>query len=139
MSMLKGGGMFMAMLKTLIPRPDGHKSLETPKHEDAHFLLQYGNLIIGRLWLNEGVWHFEYSDDFKKQEAIKPLTDFPHIGKHYVSDQLWPFFLIRIPSTQQPTVRRVIKNEQLDERNEAQLLRRFGRKTISNPFCLEAA
>jgi hypothetical protein len=34
----------------------------------------------------------------------------------------------------QPRIREIIKAEQLDINNEAQLLRRFGRKTIANPY-----
>ena len=52
------------------------------------------------------------------------------------SDVLWPFFVIRIPSLGQPAVQRVIREENLDPSNEVQLLKRFGKTTIANPFTL---
>ncbi len=49
---------------------------------------------------------------------------------------LWPFFVIRIPGLGQPAVQRVIREENIDPSNEAQLLKRFGKTTIANPFTL---
>ena len=41
---------------------------------------------------------------------------------------------MRVPSLKQPLIREIVRVEGLDSRDEVQLLRRFGRKTISNPF-----
>ncbi len=129
----------ISTLKKLLSRQDGREHLLTPQGEDADFLLQYDSLDVGRLWLRGGVWHFEYTSAFQSQDAVNPLVDFPHPDKHYESDTLWPFFAVRIPSTEQPGVQRVLAEEDLDSVNEAQLLKRFGKTTISNPFNLEPA
>ena len=126
-------------LKSLLSRGEGHDNLETPVHQDAHFVLHYGDLEVGTLRLNQGRWHFEYAEGFKQQSKLEPLVDFPSLEKRYESERLWPFFALRIPSLEQPSVKRVIKAEALDEHNEAQLLERFGKRTIANPFQLEAA
>ncbi|MBC9890509.1 MAG: hypothetical protein F7B06_11875, partial [Opitutae bacterium] len=60
----------------------------------------------------------------------------PHLDKLYESDALWPFFLIRIPGLGQPAIKRMISEENIDPSNEAQLLKRFGKTTIANPFTL---
>lgn len=65
--------------------------------------------------------------------------DFPDLDKHYRSEDLWPFFAVRIPSLEQPAVQRAVQDMKLDAHNEVDLLRAFGKKTIANPFVLEPA
>jgi HipA-like protein len=120
-------------------RPEGHEGLVTPKDEVATFVLHYGELEVGTLLLDAGLWEFRYSAAFKSQESVQPLIDFPDPDKVYRAEELWPFFLSRIPSTSQPRIRETIEKEGLDAHNEVELLRYFGRRTISNPFTLEAA
>lgn len=126
------------MLKKLL-RPDGHEHILTPQHETARFDLRYGDLVMGHLWLDEGVWHFAYTEEFRQQDQVKPLTDFPYLEKQYSSRELWPFFEVRIPSLEQPDVQRIIREHHLDEQNQVALLRLFGKKSIANPFILEPA
>lgn len=131
--------MIRDLFNKLIPRPEGTEDVETPRDVVAHFTLWLDDLEVGQLWHEEGLWHFEYSAPFRDQSEIKPLVGFPDLARHYVSGSLWPFFSVRIPSMAQPTVRRIVDHENIDGRNEADLLRRFGAHTISNPFRLEAA
>lgn len=123
-------------LKKILSRQDGREHLHTPQQEEADFLLQYRDLDIGRLWLCDGKWHFEYTDAFRRKKDVYPIINFPALDKHYESEALWPFFAVRIPGLGQPAIQRVIREEHLDERNEAQLLKRFGKTTIANPFIL---
>ena len=126
----------LSTVKKMLSRQDGREQLRTPQHEEANFLLQYRDLDIGRLWLRDGKWHFEYTDAFRGNKDAYPIINFPHLNKHYESEVLWPFFAVRIPGLGQPAVQRVIREEHLDERNEVQLLKRFGKTTIANPFIL---
>jgi DNA repair protein RecN (Recombination protein N) len=82
---------------------------------------------IETLIFDEIKWHFSYSDDFKSQDRISPLANFPAIDKEYSTNELWPFFASRIPSNAQLQ----IDNPQDDI---VKLLRDYGRKTVSNPF-----
>lgn len=50
------------------------------------------------------------------------------------SDELWPFFATRIPSAAQ--LKRKTKVNDLAERDEVNLLRKYGHRTITNPFVL---
>ena len=102
------------------------------------FILYYKKLSIGILSAQVGEWHFEYSQDFKNQETIAPLMDFPDKNKEYVSVNLWPFFEARIPSLRNSMVMSVIEANKIDPTNKVLLLREFGRRTITNPFTLEA-
>jgi len=46
---------------------------------------------------------------------------------------------MRVPSLKQPSIRAIVGRERIDEHNQVELLRRFGRRTISNPFELISA
>lgn len=110
----------------------------TPASLKIVFELKYKDLIIGTLELNESKWIFKYSEIFKGQDELKPLPDFPNIDKVYMNEELYPFFLIRIPSLKQPRVQKEIEENQLDSSNAVELLKHFGRKSIANPFDLLA-
>ncbi len=118
-------------------KSEGQEEIYTPKGMDMDFELTYRSLVVGTLSLRDGEWAFKYSDAFKRQDMIKPLTDFPDVEKVYTMNELFPFFVERIPGLGQPKVQEIIKKEKIDEHNEAALLKRFGRITIANPFQLQ--
>ena len=122
--------------KKILFRQDGQKHLRTPQDETAKFLVRHRNLDVGHLSLHDGKWCFEYTDTFRKKKDAYPIVNFPRLDKRYESDVLWPFFVIRIPGLGQPAIQRVIREENLDPSNEVQLLKRFGKTTIANPFIL---
>lgn len=129
--------MLSALKRALLRyRDEGQEEVQTPQDVDALFILQYGQLDVGYLSLHEGVWEFRYSDEFRGQTEIQPIVDFPEVEKVYNAESLWPFFLTRIPSIAQPSVRRTIEAEGLDEKSDVELLKRFGERAISNPFKL---
>ena len=131
--------MLVDKLRKLLSREQGHDSLITPHSEKVLFLLQYNGLPIGQLSISDGEWTFVYTDAFKEQNEIKALIDFPILDKEYNSKKLWPFFSIRIPSLAQPTVQKIIKDENIDKDNTVNLLKHFGKWTIANPFELAVA
>ncbi len=118
-------------------RAEGQEDIVTPKDADAQFVLMYRDLPVGKLRVREGVWKFAYSSEFKKQKEVQPLVSFPDITREYESKELWPFFMARIPGLSQPEVQETIRNEHLNAHNSVELLRRFGERTISNPFVLQ--
>lgn len=126
-------------------KTEGQENIKTPVMTKAVFLVTLsdseeqdnGLLHIGTLLLKEGNWIFEYSRQFKEQDVIKPLVDFPDINKVYKSSELYPFFMERIPSLSQPKVQKTLEKEKIDSDNPVQLLKRFGKTTITNPFELE--
>ena len=126
----------ISTLKRILFHQDGQGHLRTPQDETAEFRVKHHDLDVGHLSLRDGKWHFEYTDTFRKNKDIRPIIDFPHLDKHYVSSRLRPFFRIRIPGLKQPAIQKIILEENLDPSNEAQLLKRFGKTTIANPFTL---
>lgn len=131
--------MFNNLIAKLFKSEEQSQELSTPVNAQARFILTYKNLIIGHLTHENGKWIFEYSDEFKSQNRITALTDFPRKDKKYEESYLWPFFAHRIPGLGQPQVQEIIRHEKLDSKNEIDMLRRFGQKAITNPFELAIA
>jgi len=123
--------------KNLFGKSDEDMAMVLPKDEHVIFKLLIDDLIVGELKCEEGIWIFKYSDDFKKQSGeYKRIIGFPDLNKEYRSDTLWPFFRIRIPGLKQPAIQEILIKEHIDKENEAALLKRFGKKTIANPYIL---
>lgn len=118
-------------------RAEGHEGIETPIAQAATFVLTYDALVVGHLQLKLGNWEFRYAPEFIEQTELQPLVDFPDLEKVYRSEDLWPFFIARIPSVEQPGIKETIEKEGLDARSDVELLRRFGKRTITNPFVLQ--
>lgn len=100
----------------------------------ALFNLRLGNLDVADLKLANGQWEFRYSEDFKLQTEIRPLVGFPDTHRIYRSETLWPFFVLRVPSLSQPAVQDYIRRSNDTRVDEVTLLRKFGRRSIANPF-----
>jgi HipA-like protein len=111
--------------------------LHLPKDEKATFLLKVDNIDVGTLRCENGEWEFKYTDDFKKNLEYNKIIEFSDLNKVYRNETLWPFFQTRIPGLKQPSIQEIIKKENIDVENEFALLKRFGYKTISNPYQLE--
>src|SRR5215217_2652021 len=112
------------------------KNVQAPRGGRATFRLTYDDLVMGTLSVQDGVWRFEYSDAFKKSD-LRPIVEFPDVDKVYEREDLWQFFAMRIPSPEQPEVGEIIRQERIDQDDAVTLLKRFGRRTIANPFQLE--
>lgn len=113
--------------------------VQAPPDVQASFLLKYDRLVVGTLSVREGKWKFEYSDDFRRCDALRPIIEFPDVAKTYESNELWQFFASRIPSIAQAEVETILRQEHIDQDDAVSLLKRFGTRTIANPFELEAA
>jgi HipA-like protein len=100
----------------------------------AQFRLTWGDLTIGILHAKGGRWVFQYTDEFRHRQDLRPIVQFPDTDRTYESDELWPFFGLRIPSLRQPAVRTALAREHIDAKDKVQLLRRFGQRTVANPF-----
>ncbi|MEE3484345.1 MAG: HipA N-terminal domain-containing protein [Bacteroidales bacterium] len=93
----------------------------------TNFKLSYRKLPIGILSYSNNEWHFAYSDEFKSQDKIPYIINFPNKEKEYKSKELWPFFSSRIPS----------RINTVDEKySMVELLDKYGYKVITNPFVL---
>lgn len=109
--------------------------VQLPPDQDTQFILMGNDLHIGTLYCEKGEWFFKYADIFKLRGSdYNLITGFPDVSKTYRSATLWPFFKIRIPGLKQPAIQEILKNENIATENEVELLKRFGQKSISNPY-----
>lgn len=114
--------------------------VQLPKDEEAKFNLSVDDIRIGTLYCDNAAWFFKYTEDFKNHSnEYNRIVGFPDLNKTYKSDSLWPFFQIRIPGLKQPQIQEILQNEKIDQLNEVALLKRFGKKTIANPYELDMA
>ena len=114
----------------------GSKTAQPEKVSKVEFRLLFGRTTVGTLIFDSGKWKYHYSEEFKRKEDFRPIVQFPDKEKDYESDELWPFFAMRIPSPKQPAIQRIMAEENIDEADRVHLLKRFGKRTISNPFVL---
>lgn len=111
-----------------------------PSDVSAQFLLSVDNIRVGSLSCKNGDWYYKYAEEFKKHSSeYNSIVGFPDLNKTYQSEILWPFFQVRIPGLKQPAIREILLKEKIDKSNEVDLLKRFGRKTIANPYELVMA
>ena len=122
--------------KNLFNKPD-EDLITNFTNSNINFVIKINNLPIGYLKSENNVWKFEYSEDFRGQNKYHRLVGFRDLNKMYSSVSLWPFFKIRIPGLKQPIVKEKIKIERIDIKDEAILLKIFGKKSMANPYILE--
>jgi len=127
------------MLKSLYRRFNWLRDVVEPVEVRASFELSLGSLHVGTLSRDGDSWLFEYSQAFRQQGKISPIVDFPKVDQVYRSKELWPFFALRIPSLTQAHVQDYLRDIGRDQADSAELMKRFGRRSIANPFVLEAA
>lgn len=93
------------------------------------FNLFLGKTLVGTLLYENGLWIFTYSEDFKNQKDSVSLVNFPNKEKIYRSNQLWPFFVSRLPGSSN------LDNES-KEMDMVDLLKKYGKRVITNPYIL---
>lgn len=129
--------------KNIFKKNKDHKinyknNIKSLTDENVVFKLKYKNLLIGTLEykFEKNVWYFEYSEAFKSQKNIAPILSFPKTDKVYIGKELWSFFSSRIPDN-------VNESNKTKEKNTnpslIDLLKSYGKKTITNPFDLSVA
>jgi hypothetical protein len=98
------------------------------------FFLYYKNILIGTLDYKDEFWLFNYSYEFKNQNKILPLINFPSLNKNYISKELWPFFKCRLPGDNNPLIKNKLQDR--EEFSQYTMLVHYGKHTIANPFIL---
>jgi HipA-like protein len=113
------------------------KEMTVAPDVQAVFTLFLASLPVGKLSVTGSRWRFEYSEEFRRQDSLRPLVEFPDLDKVYEQEDLCQFFASRIPSMEQPDVEFVLEKEKIAEDDVVALLKRFGKRTIANPFELK--
>jgi len=125
-------------MKKILWKVDGMDFTDNPAGSKGAFQLKYGKQLIGILSYENNQWTFKYSDEFRANQVINPIIDFPDPDRIYTNEQLWPFFASRIPSLNQSFQFKKIDKAKIRQDDSVGLLRLFGNETITNPFRLLA-
>ena len=123
----------MNKIKKWVPKGFFYKK---EKPEMVVFKLIFEHLHIGTLSFEKSNWQFKYTEEFKKQKELVPIMDFPDVNKTYESENLWPFFVSRIPSSATPYVKKKIETSKISKESLIEMLKTFGENTITSPFKL---
>lgn len=118
---------------------DGMDYSDTPSNSKGTFNLYFGDQLIGILAYDNSIWTFRYSNEYKENQTLNPIIDFPNPEKTYESEHLWPFFASRIPTLNQPFHLKKVRKAKIKANDSVGLLRLFGNETITNPFKLQPA
>ena len=130
----------LSKIKNWFSKGDEDLAMCLPKDENVSFALKIKDVVIGWLHCENGTWEFYYDEEFKNRHSndYRLITGFPKLQETYKNETLWPFFRTRIPGLRQPAIREIIEEEKIDKNNEAELLKRFGQFSITNPYELKA-
>jgi hypothetical protein len=114
----------------------GNEQLRTENLETAVFRLLDGQREVALISHRDGIWVFRYTEEFQADNNVAAITDFPDKSREYRSEVPWSFLLARIPSTKRADVMNYLVARNMDTTDTIQLLREFGRQSISNPYKL---
>lgn len=120
-------------------RSDDSGSHENQSEHTAAFRLTYNRHEMGTLEFVHDKWVFKYAEWIKNQSEIKPFANFPDLNKEYIPEGLSPFFESRLPGVSQPQVEDFLKGKEMTKEGDTKLalLKKFGRRSITNPFELQ--
>jgi HipA-like protein len=127
-----------AMLRSwgFVPSPAPHDDLQ--RKIDVVLSLPDGKrLVVGTLFYVNDEYVFQYSDAFKAQSAIPPITAFSNPQEEYRSPMLWPFFEVRLPPVDRADVQRFIAEHHIDPNDHVSMLAELGRRSLTSPYDLE--
>lgn len=88
------------------------------------------NILVGRLFCEDGEFVFRYDSNYRG----KPISAFPDIEHEYRSENLWPFFAVRIPPLDREDMRREIAKQSLREDQIIQILGSVAKVSVTNPY-----
>lgn len=95
--------------------------------------------LVGHLSQEGALFVFQYSAGFISDPRAVPITGFPDLREVYRSEELWPFFAIRVPPLEREDIREVVANKQLSTDDPLRLLAHLARRSVSSPYELADA
>lgn len=110
--------------------------------EEGHalrvLLRQHGERrSVGILTTDGDEWTFAYDPAYIQDPDAPAISAFPDKTVSYRSKDLWPFFGVRLPSTERQDIREVMERRGLRESDKLQLLGALSRKAVTSPWEFE--
>lgn len=102
--------------------------------------IENNKYLLGFLSFKDSKYHFEINEEGLK-DAIKHgcygIGEFNLLEKVYTSDKLFPFFERRIPNKENVVIDEILKEYNILEYNEMELLRKSKGKLNTDRYYLE--
>jgi hypothetical protein len=90
--------------------------------------------LVGKLWQDQGDFVFEYDKAFAASPTAEALSPFPQLDETYRSEELWPFFAVRIPPLRRADVRSLLEERGLKPGQTLEILGTLARRSATNPY-----
>jgi len=92
----------------------------------------YNGEVVAELERANGKFVFGYCEKFKTL-GLSPLPGLPFAGA-VVSPELPAFFRERIPDSRRPEIRQHIRVNNIDEKDDMEMLAQFSKKSITDSY-----
>ncbi len=89
-----------------------------------------GRSLVGSLSQEEEKFVFRYDPDYRAE----PISAFPDLAKEYRSEELWPFFSVRIPPIEREDMREAIAARNIKSDQPIELLGKVAKFSVTNPY-----
>lgn len=115
----------------------GARGALTDPRVEVYLPTPQGPLLVGVLREEDGVYVFEYSAQFRKQETVPPISSFPE-KEHgsYRSKTLFPFFNVRIPPRDREDVQRALAERGIQPHEALRIVGELASKSPTSPYVL---
>lgn len=77
---------------------------------------------------------FRYDPIFAQAQDATPISAFPDLDQEYRSEDLWPFFAVRLPPVEREDVKRALEQRHIPESDVLRLLAELSRRGVSSPY-----
>ncbi len=94
-------------------------------------------ILVGRLSQEVDEFVFRYDREFASREDAFPIGAFPDLEEEYRSEELWPFFAVRIPPVAREDVRAALKQQAIREDQTLEILGSLAKRSVSNSYELK--
>ena len=93
-----------------------------------------GKRVLGLLTKEGGEFVFRYDPTFARAQDAMPISAFPDLDQEYRSEDLWPFFAVRLSPVEREDVKRALEQRHIPESDVLRLLAELSRRGVSSPY-----
>lgn len=101
---------------------------------EVYLETRHGRVTLGTLSKEGQEFVFRYDPDFAHGESSKPISAFPDLEREYRTEELWPFFAVRVPPVERDDVREAMQRRHIPEKDILRLLAELSGRGVSSPY-----
>ncbi len=109
-------------------KPDA--SAPQQKALEIYLEKERGECLVGHLFHENSEFVFRYNADYNSA----PIPAFPSLEDEYRSEDLWPFFAVRIPPLEREDVQREMSERHIEKDQIIDILGSLARFSVTSPY-----